>query len=224
MQLKIITGNGTFRFNQRGEQITALTEPYVKVEVDNKEDVEALYDALCEHLSLAFTYGSGDSITGLSPQAQDSIQNFLLVENAWYLRDLEDPSTDVPFAEKIKSPPPVHRPVASPVEAETVEETPVFSGFIPDQTQRGILKDIQETAERLRRITPDPADKWNVQLQRQLNAVLFFGVDNVTQACEAGQAKLKDLRQAALKAGIPEGTIDINVTPQTADVEEEDEM
>ena len=32
MQLKIVTNNGVFRFNQAGQPITEITEPFVLVE------------------------------------------------------------------------------------------------------------------------------------------------------------------------------------------------
>ena len=84
MQLKIVTNNGTFRFNQTGQAITEITEPFVLVEVYVKEDVVALYDQGEDHLANAFTY-EGDRITGMSKDAADHIQNFFLAEGAWYL-------------------------------------------------------------------------------------------------------------------------------------------
>jgi hypothetical protein len=75
MQLKIVTHGGTFRYNQSGQPISEITEPFVLVEVYTKEDVVALYDQGQEHLANAFTY-QDDQITGVSADAGDHIQNF----------------------------------------------------------------------------------------------------------------------------------------------------
>ena len=60
MQLKIVTNNGTLRFNQTGQAITEITEPFVLVEVYVKEDgwtavtMDGLRSAHFEH-SVAVT-------------------------------------------------------------------------------------------------------------------------------------------------------------------------
>ena len=94
MQVKVNTGEKVYRFNQKGQLIDTITEPYVSVDTRTREDLEALYDSLHEHIATAFTY-EGNSITGLAAEYVNAIQNFLLVEGAWYLSDLEDPSTDL---------------------------------------------------------------------------------------------------------------------------------
>src|ERR1017187_4958688 len=90
MQLKIVTNNSTFLFNQTGQAITEITEPFVLVEVYAKEDVVALYDQGEDHLANAFTY-EGDRIAGMRKDAADHIQNFFLAEGAWYLQELNAP-------------------------------------------------------------------------------------------------------------------------------------
>jgi len=232
MQVKVITTSKTYRFNQNGEVVTKLTEPFVKVEVDNREDVEALYDAMQEHLFKAFTYSPTGEINGLTKQAAEAIKDFMLVDNAWYLRDPEkpeaEPSAEKPTTVSVHEVTPASatvtvspKPVADPEEATDI---PVFAGFIPDQAQREILKELQDTAERLRRITPDPADKWQAQLQRQLNAVLYFGIDDVSKACEEGQERLRELRAKADNAGVPLEVITLNEAPPSQNEEDEDQI
>ena len=103
MQLKIVTNNATFRFNQTGQAITEITEPFVLVEVYAKEDVVALYDQGEDHLANAFTY-EGDRITGMSKDAADHIQNFFLAEGAWYLQELNAPEKDTGASAQMTEP------------------------------------------------------------------------------------------------------------------------
>ena len=70
MQLKIVTHGGTFRYNQSGQPITEITEPFVLVEVYTKEDVVALYDQGQEHLANAFTY-QDEQITRISSSPRE---------------------------------------------------------------------------------------------------------------------------------------------------------
>jgi len=79
MQVKVNTGEKVYRFNQKGQLIDTITEPYVSVDTRTREDLEALYDSLHEHIATAFTY-EGNSITGLAAEYVNAIQNFLLVE------------------------------------------------------------------------------------------------------------------------------------------------
>ena len=94
MQLKIVTHGGTFRYNQSGQPLAEITEPFVLVEVYTREDVVALYDQGREHLANAFTY-QDDQITGISADAGDHIQNFFLAEGAWYLQELNPADRDI---------------------------------------------------------------------------------------------------------------------------------
>ena len=219
MQVKVISSDAVYRFNQKGQPIESISEPYVRVDAATREDLEALYDPLRDHISTAFTY-DGSRISGLSADHVNAIQNFFLVEGAWYLNDLEDPSTDAaasnapenkaecPGTSGGASTGPAPDPGSAPAEEEVR-----FSGFVPDDAQRTLLKELQETAEKLRRITPDPADKWNDQLQRQLNAVLYFGTDDVASACAQAKAKIEKLNQDAKTSGVPENVIEINMAP-----------
>ena len=225
MQVKVNTGEKVYRFNQKGQLIDTITEPYVSVDTRTREDLEALYDSLHEHIATAFTY-EGNSITGLAAEYVNAIQNFLLVEGAWYLSDLEDPSTDLEIKGGAEGDNPLQAETASPVApapgaAAGADDEPQFSGFVPDTNQRALLKELQETAEKLRRITPDPADKWNAQLQRQIHSMYYFGVDDVAQACAAATAKIQQLKQAAKASGVPENVIELNMTPvEIAEIED----
>ncbi len=221
MQVKVNTGEKVYRFNQKGQLIDTITEPYVSVDTRTREDLEALYDSLHEHIATAFTY-EGNSITGLAAEYVNAIQNFLLVEGAWYLNDLEDPSTDLEIKGGAEGDNPLQAETTSPVAtAAGADDEPQFSGFVPDTNQRALLKELQETAEKLRRITPDPADKWNAQLQRQIHSMYYFGVDDVAQACAAATAKIQQLKQAAKASGVPENVIELNMTPvEIAEIED----
>lgn len=226
MQVKVNTGEKVYRFNQKGQIINTITEPYVLVDARAREDIEALYDSLHEHIATAFTY-EGNTITGLAAEYVNAIQNFLLVEGAWYLNDLEDPSTDLEIKNEHAGESPLQNG-ASPAVVSTAnaaaadeDDEPQFSGFVPDANQRTLLKELQETAEKLRRITPDPADKWNAQLQRQIHSMYYFGVDDVAQACAMAEAKIQQLEQAAKASGVPETVIELNMTPvEIAEIED----
>jgi hypothetical protein len=223
MQVKVNTGEKVYRFNQRGQLIDTITEPYVSVDTRTREDLEALYDSLHEHIATAFTY-EGNSITGLAAEYVNAIQNFLLVEGAWYLNDLEDPSTDLEIKSEAEGDRPLHAETTSDVAPATkaaAGDEPQFSEFVPDTNQRTLLKELQETAEKLRRITPDPADKWNAQLQRQIHSMYYFGVDDVAQACATATVKIQQLKQAAKASGVPENVIELNMTPvEIAEIED----
>ena len=67
MQVKVNTGEKVYRFNQKGQLIDTITEPYVSVDTRTREDLEALYDSLHEHIATAFTY-EGNCITGLAAE------------------------------------------------------------------------------------------------------------------------------------------------------------
>ena len=79
MQVKVNTGEKVYRFNQKGQLIDTITEPYVLVDARTREDIEALYDSLHEHIATAFTY-EGNSISGLAAEHVNAVQNFLLVK------------------------------------------------------------------------------------------------------------------------------------------------
>ena len=232
-QVKVNTATGAYRFNQKGQLIETITAPFVNVDASTREDLEALYDPLHEHISTAFTY-EGSKVTGLSADYVNAIQNFLLVDNAWYLTDLEDPSKDIkegqPAAtcsceDGCRCPETANGAPESagtpPAEAQQAENDQL-AAFIPDDAQRGILTELEETAKRLQRITPDSADKWDTTLQRQLHAVMFFSTDNVNDACAEARARIEKLKAAAQAAGIPEVVIDLNATAVNNPVGEEE--
>jgi hypothetical protein len=232
-QVKVNTAIGAYRFNQKGQPIETITAPFVNVDAGNREGLEALYDPLHEHISTAFTY-EGSRITGLSADYVNAIQNFLLVENAWYLTDLEDPSKDIKEdqpAATCSCEDGCHCPDAAngapesngtPTAEAEKAETEQIAAFIPDDAQRGIRMELEETAKRLQRITPDAADKWNTTLQRQLHAVMFFSTDNVNDACAQAKARIEKLKAAAKAAGIPDVVIDLNATAVNNPVGEEE--
>ncbi len=162
MQLKIVTNNGTFRFNQTGQAITEITEPFVLVEVYVKEDVVALYDQGEDHLANAFTY-EGDRITGMSKDAADHIQNFFLAEGAWYLQELNAPEKDSGASAQMTEP---GTQAATPApKANGTAGAGDLGIFVPTLDQRQLLRDIQVTAEALRHIEPDPSAGWDRQVQ-----------------------------------------------------------
>ena len=139
MQLKIVTNNATFRFNQTGQAITETTEPFVLVEVYAKEDVVALYDQGEDHLANAFTY-EGDRITGMSKDAADHIQNFFLAEVAWYLQELNAPEKDSVASAQMTQP---ATQAATPApKANGTAGAGDLGIFVPTLGQRQLLRDI----------------------------------------------------------------------------------
>ena len=222
MQLKIITHGGTFRYNQSGQTIAEITEPFVLVEVYTKEDVVALYDQGQEHLANAFTY-QDDQITGMSLDAGDHIQNFFLAEGAWYLQELN--SADKDAKASIGS----ATTTQSSSSALSADNTPSSSGsglFVPTGEQRQVLRDIQITAEALRRIEPDPTASWDRQVQKLLLSQQVFGIGDPEKACVEGKAKLDQLVAQAKASGIPADVVASNVAqgdvPEWEEVEEEE--
>jgi hypothetical protein len=223
MQLKIVTHSGTFRYNQSGQPIAEITEPFVLVEVYTKEDVVALYDQGQEHLANAFTY-QNDQITGMSADAGDHIQNFFLAEGAWYLQELNPADKDaktlnVPAASAESRPPSV-----APGADDTTPST--SSGlFVPTAEQRQVLRDIQVTAEALRRIEPDPAASWDRQVQKLLLSQQVFGIGDPEKAHVEGKAKLDRLVAQAKASGVPSEVVASNVAqgdvPEMDDDDEE---
>lgn len=202
MQLKIVTHGGTFRYNQSGQPITEITEPFVLVEVYTREDVVALYDQGQEHLANAFTY-QDDQITGMSADAGDHIQNFFLAEGAWYLQELNPADKDA------------KTPIASDTQSSRpAEDAPTSSGsgiFVPTAEQRQVLRDIQVTAEALRHIQPDPTAGWDRQVQKLLLSQQVFGIGDPEKACVEGKAKLEQLVAQAKASGVPANVVESNL-------------
>jgi len=238
MQLKIITRKEVFRFDQKGQPVTEITEPYVSVEVYTREDVIALYDQNEEHLVHAFKY-DGEEITGLSDQSTDSIQNFFLAEGAWYLQALNQPEDDkkepealgIPATKEASS---ADSPVASAAPSTT--PSPSLAGdppsslgssvFIPSEQQRNLLRDIQVTVRALSIIKPDAAAPWDRQVQKLLLSQQLFGIDDLEKAYHEGETRLTQLVAQAKSSGVPEAVIESNVTlPDEAvdDPEEHDD-
>ena len=218
MQVKVNTGEKVYRFNQKGQLINTVTGTLrIRQHADPRRPRGALRLSARAHRHRIYLR-EGNCITGLAAEYVNAIQNFLLVEGAWYFSDLEDPSTDLEIKGGAEGDNPRQAETASPVApaagaAAGADDEPQFSGFVPDTNQRALLKELQETAEKLRRITPDPADKWNAQLQRQIHSMYYFGVDNVARACAAATAKIQQLKQAAKASGVPENVIELNMTP-----------
>jgi hypothetical protein len=213
MQLKIVTQSGTFRYNQSGQAITQINEPFVLVEVNTKEEVAALYDQGQEHLAQVFTY-DGDQITGMSADAGPHIQNFFLAEGAWYLQELNPADQDrLPSAVIEATIPSVSTgavPSAEPGPATEASGDP--SLFVPNAEQRQLLRDIQTTAEALRRIEPEPNASWDRQVQKLLLAQQIFGINDPDQAFPQGKIKLEELLVQARSKGIPEEVVHTNTT------------
>jgi hypothetical protein len=215
MQLKIVTHNGTLRFNQIGQAITEITEPFVLVEVYAKEDVVALYDQGEDHLANAFTY-EGDRIAGMSKDAADHIQNFFLAEGAWYLQELNSPEKDAGTPAQA---------AATEIQAangSAGDNDPGF--FVPTLEQRQLLRDIQVTAEALRHIEPDPTAGWDRQVQKLLLSQQVFGIGDPERAYSEGKVRLERLIGQARSAGIPANVVDGNVAQgDVPEMEEEEE-
>lgn len=223
MQLKIVTHGGTFRYNQSGQPISEITEPFVLVEVYTKEDVVALYDQGQEHLANAFTY-QDEQITGISADAGDHIQNFFLAEGAWYLQELnsadkdaKNPSAPAEIPDRQSSSP---KPIAN-------DTTQTSSGlFVPTAEQRQVLRDIQITAEALRRIEPDPTASWDRQVQKLLLSQQVFGIGDPEKAHAEGKVKLEQLISQATASGVPAEVVATNVAqgdvPEMEEAEEEE--
>jgi hypothetical protein len=215
MQLKIVTNNGTLRFNQTGQAITEITEPFVLVEVYVKEDVVALYDQGEDHLANAFTY-EGDRITGMSKDAADHIQNFFLAEGAWYLQELNSPEKDAGTPAQA---------AATEIQAangSAGDNDPGF--FVPTLEQRQLLRDIQVTAEALRHIEPDPSAGWDRQVQKLLLSQQVFGIGDPEKAFAEGKVRLERLIGQAKSSGIPANVVESNVVQgDVPEMEEEEE-
>lgn len=223
MQLKIVTHGGTFRFNQSGQPIAEIIEPFVLVEVYTKEDVVALYDQGQEHLANAFTY-QDDQITGMSADAGGHIQNFFLAEGAWYLQELNSADKDAK-APNVSAAAPETQSSSSDPSADGAP--PTSSGlFVPTAEQRQVLRDIQITAEALRRIEPDPAASWDRQVQKLLLSQQVFGIGDPEKAHAEGKLKLEQLVAQAKASGVPAGVVASNVAqgdvPEMEEIEEEE--
>ena len=222
MQLKIVTHGGTFRYNQSGQPVAEITEPFVLVEVYTREDVVALYDQGQEHLANAFTY-QDDQITGVSEDAGDHIQNFFLAEGAWYLQELNSADKDIKTPEVSSAPPDTQATPSAPCTHSAT--APNGSGiFVPTAEQRQILRDIQVTAEALRHIQPDPTAGWDRQVQKLLLSQQVFGIGDPEKACVEGKAKLERLVSDAKASGVPAEVVASNVAQgDVPEMEEEDE-
>ena len=214
MQLKIVTSNGTFRFNQAGQPIAEINEPFVLVEVYAKDEVLALYDQGAEHLANAFTY-DGDRITGISADAAEHIQNFFLAEGAWYLQELNGPEKDggtpaqtaeAAAATQVTPPDP---DAAENAHGKVAAGDPGF--FVPTLEQRQLLRDIQGTAEALRLIEPDPTAGWDRQVQKLLVSQQVFGIDDPEKGCAEGKIRLERLLGQAKAASIPSDVVETNL-------------
>lgn len=223
MQLKIVTHGGTFRYNQSGQPVAEITEPFVLVEVYTKEDVVALYDQGQEHLANAFTY-QDDQITGVSADAGDHIQNFFLAEGAWYLQELNSADKDAKNPSAPAEIPDGQSSSSNPIANDTTQTS---SGlFVPTAEQRQVLRDIQIIAEALRRIEPDPTASWDRQVQKLLLSQQVFGIGDPEKAHADGKVKLEQLVAQAKASGVPDEVVASNVAqghvPEMEELEEEE--
>lgn len=224
MQLKIITHGGTFRYNQSGQTIAEITEPFVLVEVHTKEEVVALYDQGQEHLANAFTY-QDDQITGMSLDAGDHIQNFFLAEGAWYLQELNSADKDTK-APNVSATTADTQSSSSAVSSDQAAPSSCSGLFVPTAEQRQVLRDIQTTAEALRRIEPDPTASWDRQVQKLLLSQQVFGIGDPEKAHVEGKAQLEQLIAQAKACGVPDEIVASNAAqgdvPEMEELEEEE--
>lgn len=221
MQLKIVTHGGTFRYNQSGQPLAEITEPFVLVEVYTREDVVALYDQGREHLANAFTY-QDDQITGISADAGDHIQNFFLAEGAWYLQELNPADKDL----KTSSVPSTAAGTQSSCPTPSANGATPSNGsgiFVPTADQRQVLRDIQVTAEALRHIEPDPTAGWDRQVQKLLLSQQVFGIGDPEKAYAEGKTRLERLVAQAKASGVPEVVVASNVAQGDVPEMEEEE-
>ena len=211
MHLKIITRTNTYRFTQQGEGISAITEPYVHVEVYTREDVVALFDQGREHLVHAFTY-NGEEITGLSETVSQAILGFFEADGAWYLKQLHPPTEDNP-ALQAEAVPPVEASAVPPANGMGADPSQNDSdiGLITDPEQQSLLRSIQTLAERLRQIKPEAQEPWDRQIQKLLVSQRYFGVQDPAAAYAMGQEQLSALVEKAKAVGIPETVIQTNL-------------
>lgn len=223
MQLKIVTHGGTFRYNQTGQPVAEITEPFVLVEVYTREDVVALYDQGQEHLANAFAY-QDDQITGMSADAGDHIQNFFLAEGAWYLQELNPADKDIKTSNVPSTAPDTQSTPPAP-DANGAAAVSNGSGiFVPTAEQRQMLRDIQVTAEALRHIEPDPTAGWDRQVQKLLLSQQVFGIGDPEKAYVEGKAKLEQLVAQAKTSGVPADVVASNVAQgDVQDMEAEEE-
>ncbi len=221
MQLKIVTHGGTFRYNQSGQPVAEITEPFVLVEVYTKEDVVALYDQGQEHLANAFTY-QDDQITGMSADAGDHIQNFFLAEGAWYLQELNPADKDTK-APKVSTTTADTQSSSCTANPDDTTLSGVSGLFVPTAEQRQILRDIQITAEAIRRIEPDPAASWDRQVQKLLLSQQVFGIGDPEKAHVEGKVKLEQLIGQAKASGIPDQVVASNLAQGDVPEIEDDE-
>lgn len=222
MQLKIITRRDIFRFDQTGQPIPEITEPFVNVEVYTREDVLALYDQNEEHLFRAFNY-DGEEITGLSDSAASSIQNFFLAEGAWYLQALNRPEDDNKATEA-RAEAKGDTPARSVSDASNDPANLGPAVFIPSEQQRDLLRDIQVTVKALGIIKPDPAAAWDRQVQKLLLSQQLFGIDDPAKAHQEGENKLTQLVAKAKAAGVPENVLNTNLRPPNDSDLDDDEQ
>lgn len=97
---------------------------------------------------------------------------------------------------------------------------------MPTAEQRQVLRDIQITAEALRRIEPDPTASWDRQVQKLLLSQQVFGIGDPEKAHSEGKVKLEQLIAQAKASGVPAEVVASNVAqgdvPEMEEIEEEE--
>jgi hypothetical protein len=97
---------------------------------------------------------------------------------------------------------------------------------VPTAEQRQVLRDIQITAEALRRIEPDPTASWDRQVQKLLLSQQVFGIGDPEKAHAEGKVKLEQLVAQAKASGVPDEVVASNVAqghvPEMEELEEEE--
>jgi hypothetical protein len=96
--------------------------------------------------------------------------------------------------------------------------------FVPTLGQRQLLRDIQVTAEALRRIEPDPSAGWDRQVQKLLLSQQVFGIGDPEKAFAEGKVRLERLIGQAKSSGIPANVVESNVAQgDVPEMKEEEE-
>lgn len=222
MQLKIVTPTQNYRFSQTGQQLEKVTEPFVLVEANTRDDIQELYDPNDEHLAKAFAYDDDGNINGLNSDPLtviDAIQNFLLMPGAWYLEGLHDPQTD-----QLEQPTAGEEPnegksrCSGDTEAQA-STTLTNNLFVPNDQQRHVLRQLRTVVDGIATIQPHATDTWPAQVQKRLISQQLFGNDEPEVALSIAQKRLSELQEQAKGLMIPEEVIQTNMSTEPNEAE-----
>ncbi len=218
MQLKIVTPIGNFRFNAKGEQIPAVTEEFVQIEVSNRESVERLYDQNAEHLMGAFNYSANGEIIELSStNVQNAIQDFMLNPGAWYFENPRKPDQDTSDTQA-----PAVIPSRSPVGVPSLIDSAQAVGssfWTPTPDQQLLLRKIAGATDLQFRLQTKPNQSWAANIQQLLLVQQKYGIEDVQLGQQQAQAELDQLIAEATAQQIPDLVVETTLTTKRAEFE-----